>query len=120
MKRKMIRQAALLVTLLAGTFLISSCDKNDEITDRTCTVAFIQNLTNAAGDTLFVQVQAGELIANPPVLTRSGFRFDGWYTNSADAIPDPTKNTKPPKFPAYDITTKPVYLDMILYSRWVK
>ena len=64
--------------------------------------------------------KAGELVQNAPVPTRAGYTFDGWYANSADANPNPTKNTAPPKFPAYDITTKPIYLDVILYARWVK
>ncbi len=100
--------------------LINSCAKSDALVDKTCTVTFIQNLTNEARDSLFVEVQAGELITNPPILKREGFIFDGWFTNAADANPDPTKNNKPPKFPAYDILTKPIYLDVILYARWIK
>jgi uncharacterized repeat protein (TIGR02543 family) len=103
---------------LAG--LASSCKKDNAPVDQTCKVAFILNETNAAGDTTFVDVMAGQLVQNPPVPTRAGFTFDGWYTNSADANPNPTKNTAAPKFPAYDISTKPIYLDAILYARWVK
>ena len=110
----------ILLILFIG-FIISSCEKDEKIAvDRTVTVAFITNLTNAAGDTVFVEVEAGELAANVPALTRTGFVFDGWYTNSADANPDPTKTPAVPKFPAYDVTVKPIYLDMILYARWKK
>ena len=110
----------LITGIMISTLLISSCDKEDENIDRTCKVTFIQNLTNAAGDSLFVTVEAGEKISSPPALTRAGFRFDGWYTNAADANPDPNKNTAAPKFPVYDITVKPIYLNMILYARWIK
>ena len=103
------------------TIFICSCEKEEgRVINRTCTVTFIQNLTNAAGDTLLIEVQAGELISDSPDLTREGFVFDGWYTNLADANPNPTKNTNPPKFPSYDILTKPIYLDVILYARWIK
>jgi uncharacterized repeat protein (TIGR02543 family) len=108
------------ILLIAGAGLFSSCSKSEAPVDRTCHVTFILNQTNAAGDTAVVEATAGELIKNPPVPVRTGFTFDGWYTNSADANPDPTKNTTPPKFPAYDIATKPIYLDAILYARWVK
>jgi uncharacterized repeat protein (TIGR02543 family) len=63
---------------------------------------------------------AGELVKDVPVLTRTGFKFDGWYANSADANPDPNKTPAVPKFPAYDVATKPIYLDVILYARWIK
>jgi len=100
--------------------LTSSCTKSEEVIDKTCKVALIQNLTNAAGDTIFIDGVAGELLQNVPVLTRTGFNFDGWYANSADANPDPTKNTAAPKFPQYDLSVKPIYLDVILYARWIK
>ncbi len=104
----------------AFAILYSSCEDDEEkMTDRTCRVTFIRNLTNEAGDTLFVEVEAGELISEPPVINREGFQFDGWYTNAADANPNPVKNKTAPKFPAYDISTKPIYLDMILYARWI-
>ena len=102
------------------TCLASSCQKDEEAVDRTCKVAFIQNLTNAAGDTIFIDAIAGTLVQNVPVLSRTGFIFDGWYTNAADANPDPTKTPKVPKFPAYDVSQKPIYLDVILYARWIK
>lgn len=104
------------ISLVIG--LMSSCQKS-EVVDRTCKVAFITNLTNAAGDTVFVDVEAEQLV-NAPVLTRTGFKFDGWFTNSADANPDPTKTPAVTKFKAYDVTVKPIYLDMILYARWIK
>jgi len=108
-----------ILSILFIVFFISSCEKDDTTeVDRTVTVAFITNLTNAAGDTVFVEVEAGELAVGVPSLTRTGFVFNGWFTNSADANPDPTKNTAAPKFPADDVTVKPVYLDMILYARW--
>lgn len=100
--------------------LISSCKKDEVAADKTCKVAFILNLTNLAGDTIFVNVVAGELAQNAPAPTRPGFNFDGWYTSAADANPDPTKNVAAPKFPVYDVTVKPIYLDMILYARWKK
>ncbi|HEV9036491.1 MAG TPA: InlB B-repeat-containing protein [Puia sp.] len=112
----------ILLMLAIGTVaaLAGSCKKSKAAIDKTCTVAFILNETNNAGDTTFVTVQAGQLVQNAPVPVRTGYSFDGWYTNSADANPNPTKNTADPKFPAYDITVKPIYLDAILYARWVK
>lgn len=106
------------ISLVIG--LMSSCQKSDDVVDRTCKVAFITNLTNAAGDTVFVEVPAGQLATGVPSLTRTGFKFDGWFTNSADANPDPTKTPAVTKFKAYDVTVKPIYLDMILYARWIK
>jgi uncharacterized repeat protein (TIGR02543 family) len=97
-----------------------SCKKSDTVVNRTCKVYLIQNLTNLAQDTLKLTATAGELLQGVPTLTRTGFTFNGWYANSADANPDPTKNTAAPKFPAYDLTTKPIYLDVILYARWIK
>jgi len=121
---KKLKSGSFTVVAIAGILLIaglfSSCSKSETPVDRTCHVTFIQNQTNAAGDTAVVEVTAGDLIKNPPVPVRTGFTFNGWYTNSADANPDPTKNTAAPKFPAYDIATKPIYLDAILYARWVK
>jgi len=108
----------LVIAGLAG--LTNACKKNNDTVDKTCKVTFILNQTNAAGDTTFVSAMAGELIQNAPVPSRAGFRFDGWYANSADANPNPTKNTAPPAFPAYDISVKPIYLDVILYARWIK
>jgi uncharacterized repeat protein (TIGR02543 family) len=112
----------LVLILAAGGFagLASSCKKSNASVDQTCKVAFILNETNAAGDTTFVDVMAGQLVQDPPAPVRAGFTFSGWYANSADANPNPTKNTAPAKFPAYDISTKPIYLDAILYARWVK
>ncbi|HVS98098.1 MAG TPA: InlB B-repeat-containing protein [Puia sp.] len=112
----------LLFVLAIGTAAVPavSCKKSKPAVDRTCTVAFILNETNSAGDTTFVKVQAGQLVQNAPVPARAGYNFDGWYTNSADANPNPAKNTAAPKFPAYDITVKPIYLDAILYARWVQ
>jgi uncharacterized repeat protein (TIGR02543 family) len=115
--RKILFSFLIMTVIVMAT---SSCKKNDVDVDRTCKVAFILNLTNAAGDTTFIEAIAGELVQNVPVLTRAGFTFNGWYANSADANPDPTKNTAAPKFPAYDVSVKPVYLDVILYARWIK
>ena len=108
----------LVIVVIMG--LNSSCKKSEVAIDKTCKVTLIQNLTNAAGDTIKLEATAGELLQNVPTLTRTGFTFNGWYANSADANPDPTKNTAAPKFPAYDLTTKPIYLDVILYARWIK
>ena len=114
-----IVKISLLVLVIAGlTTLLNSCSKDSVAVDKTCKVSFILNLTNAGNDTTVVTANAGELIKNAPTPSRSGFQFDGWYANSADANPDPTKNTAPAKFPAYDITTKPIYLNAILYARW--
>ncbi|MCW3092908.1 MAG: hypothetical protein JWP81_3977 [Ferruginibacter sp.] len=108
------------ILVVAGfTSLASSCKKSEVAVDKTCKIAFILNLTNAAGDTTFVNGIAGELVQNVPTITRTGFKFDGWYTNSADANPNPTKNTAAPKFPAYNFSVKPIYLDIILYARWI-
>ncbi len=114
---KVIFSIALTAIVIAS--FTNSC-KKDEVIDRTCKVTLIQNLTTAATDTLFVDVLAGELAKNVPVLTRTGFKFDGWYTNSADANPDPAKTPAVPKFPAYNLSVKPIYLDVILYARWIK
>ncbi|WP_008586985.1 InlB B-repeat-containing protein [Niabella soli] len=108
------------IIILSCIGIFSSCSKSDTAVDRTCTVTFILNQTNAAGDTVIVEATAGALVKDPPVPVRAGFTFKGWYTNAADANPDPAKNTAAPKFPEYDIATKPIYLDAILYARWVK
>jgi uncharacterized repeat protein (TIGR02543 family) len=108
----------LLLVCFAG--LANSCKKNKEVANKTCKAAFILNLTNAGGDTTFVDAIAGELIKNVPAPERPGYKFDGWYANSADANPNPAKNTAPPKFPAYDVSVKPIYLDVILYARWIQ
>lgn len=114
---KVILSIAMIAIVVAA--LTSSCKKS-EVVDRTCKVTFILNLTNAATDTTVVNVVAGELVKDAPVLTRTGYRFDGWFVNSADANPDPTKTPAVPKFPVYDVLTKPIYLDVILYARWIK
>jgi hypothetical protein len=120
MKTSMIKIILVILAMGGVAGLAGSCKKSKAVVDRTCTVAFILNETNTAGDTSFVRVTAGELVQNAPAPARTGFRFDGWYTNSADANPNPTKNTAPPLFPAYDISVKPIYLDAILYARWIK
>jgi uncharacterized repeat protein (TIGR02543 family) len=120
MKTSMIKILLLILAIGGVAGLTSSCKKSKAAVDRTCTVAFILNETNAAGDTTFVTVTAGELVGNAPVPVRAGYNFNGWYTNSADANPNPAKNTAPPVFPVYDITMKPIYLDAILYARWIK
>ena len=109
-----------ILAIAAFASLATSCKKDEPVVDKTCKVAFIVNLTNAAGDTTFVNAVAGELVKNAPAPARTGFKFDGWYTNSADANPDPTKNTAAAKFPVYDVAVKPVYLDIILYARSIK
>ena len=116
----MIKILLLILAIGGVAGLTVSCKKSKAAVDKTCTVTFILNQTNTAGDSVFVTATAGELIKNAPVPVRAGFNFNGWYTNSADANPNPTKNTAAPLFPAYDITTKPIYLDAILYARWVK
>lgn len=120
MKRSILKTISLLLVAASCLGITTSCSKNEAAVDKTCTIAFILNQTNAAGDTAFVKTTAGSLIQNVPVPTRAGFTFDGWYTSSADANPDPAKNKTAPKFPAYDVATKPIYLDAILYARWIK
>lgn len=120
MKMSIIKIILFILIMACFAGLTNSCNKSSQAVDRTCKVTFILNLTNAAGDTTIVTAMAGALVQNAPALTRTGFRFDGWYANSASANPDPTKNTAPPTFPAYDITVKPIYLDVILYARWIK
>lgn len=114
---KIIFSIIVIATLMSSLY---SCQKSDAVVDKTCKVTLIQNLTNAAGDTLKLTATAGELLQGVPTLTRTGFKFDGWYTNAADANPDPTKNKTAPKFPVYDLTAKPIYLDVILYARWIQ
>ncbi len=115
-----IIKISFLVLVVAGfTTLLSSCSKDSAAVDKTCKVSFILNSTNAGNDTTVVTANAGELIKGAPTPSRTGFKFDGWYANSADANPDPTKNTAPAKFPAYDIAQKPIYLNAILYARWI-
>jgi len=120
MKQSIVKTILLILVAVGFSGLISSCKKDETVVDKTCKVTFILNQTNAAGDTALVNVMAGELAQNVPVPVRAGFKFDGWYTNSADADPNPTKNVNPPKFPVYDVATKPIYLDVILYARWIK
>lgn len=115
-----MRTVVIILVLAFSSAFFYSCKKENEAVDKTCKVAFILNLTNAGKDTVFVDAIAGELIKGAPTPERAGYTFDGWYTNAADANPNPTSNNKPPKFPAYDITTKPIYLDVILYCRWIK
>lgn len=110
---------AIFAVVLATAALTSSCKKSQEV-DRTCKVTFLLNLTTAGTDTTVVTVTAGELVKNVPVLTRGTYKFDGWYVNAADANPDPNKTPAVTKFPAYDVATKPIYLDVILYARWIK
>ncbi len=119
---KMLTKKMIWSMLLISGFIVlmSSCEKKEAAADKTCKIAFIMNGTNNARDTVFVNVMAGELIKDAPSPSRAGFTFDGWYANSADANPDPTKNTAAPKFPEYDMATKPIYLDAILYARWIK
>lgn len=107
----------LVIAMFVG--VTSSCKTDDEV-DRTCKVAFILNMTTVPTDTTYIYVVAGELAKDVPVLTRIGFKFDGWFTNSADANPDPAKTPAVPKFTAYDVSVKPIYLDIILYARWIK
>ncbi|MDH7460620.1 InlB B-repeat-containing protein [Chitinophagaceae bacterium 26-R-25] len=120
MKTSTIKLTLLSIAFITFLGMINACKKNNEEVDKTCKVTFILNQTNAAGDTVNVSATAGLLVQNAPSPVRTGFTFAGWYANSADANPDPTKNTAAPKFPAYDITAKPIYLDVILYARWVK
>ena len=121
LKMKIVKLSILSILMIASlTVFTNSCKKSEEVVDKTCKITFILNLTNAAGDTTFINAIAGEPVQNVPVLTRAGFIFDGWYANSADANPNPAKNTAAPKFPAYSVSVKPIYLDAILYARWIK
>jgi len=117
---KPLKKSFFLILIAVFVGIAYSCSSDEETIDRTCKATFLLNLTNAGTDTTIVHVTAGELCDSVPALNRTGYIFDGWYTNSADANPDPTKNTKAPKFPAYDVTSKPIYLDVILYARWIK
>jgi len=108
------------IGVIAGFIgLANSCKKSEVVVDKTCTITLILNLTNLAGDTTLITGMAGSLAENVPVLTRTGFKFDGWYANSADAKPTPTQNTAAAKFPAYDFSVRPIYMDAILYARWI-
>jgi len=120
MKIPVIKLILSIMVIVVVMGLNSSCKKSAVAVDRTCKVTLIQNLTNAAGDTIKLEATAGEMLQNVPTLSRTGFTFDGWYANSADANPDPTKNKTAPKFPAYDFTQRPIYLDVIVYARWIK
>lgn len=51
-------------------------------------------------------------------MTRANYEFAGWYTDKASA--NNTKKDAEMKFPAYDLKTMPIYLDVTLYGRWVK
>ncbi len=104
---------------LSGFLLAVSCDKEEGIdTSVKCRVAFVTKVNTPAlvGDTIFMDVVPGQLVPQIPVVEKPGFYLEGWYTDAAQAN---TAKGGVLKFPAYDLTTKPIYLDVILYARWL-
>lgn len=105
------------VSVLLFTMLFTvSCDDNE--VNGMCHVTLVCNVNPGKdGDILEFDVKAGEIFETP-ALERNGFEFAGWYTDQASA-----KNQKKDaaiKFKPYDLETTPIYLDVILYGRWVK
>lgn len=93
-----------------------SCD-NDEC-ERTCNVTLVCNINSGVeGDELYYEVQAGEMLTVPE-LQKEGYEFAGWYTDQATANNHTASATI--KFAPYDLDTMPIYLDVVLYARWIK
>mgnify|MGYP006918768640 CR=1 FL=1 len=98
------------------TFFPMGCD-DDEV-NTACQVTLVTNQNpGSEGDILQFTVQAGEFLAEPE-MTRANYEFAGWDTDKASA--NNTKKDAEMKFPAYDLKTMPIYLDVTLYGRWVK
>ena len=77
-------------------------------------------------DTIRMEILPGKFIAPLPVFSaysfdfndfRYSYVFDAWYT---DAPSSRTPAGTTPNLPPYDLATKPIWLDMTLYSRWLK
>ena len=84
-------------------------------------------------DTIYKEIRPGRFIAPLPVfpstycfthedietheLITNCYVFDAWFTDAPSAR-TPAGTT--PNLPPYDLATKPIWLDMILYSRWLK
>lgn len=105
------------VCILALMLLcVISCDDDD--CDRTCLVTLVCNINSGVeGDELYYEVQAGEMLPVPE-LVKEGYEFAGWYTDQATANNHTASATI--KFEPYDLDNIPIYLDVVLYARWIK
>jgi hypothetical protein len=122
---------AVIIFALAGY----SCKKYDSEPnrDRPCKVLFVTIITGydevakkdvvLKNDTIRMEVMPGKYIAPLPVFPSYAFpsygvyAFDAWYT---DAPSSRTATGLTPYLPPYDLATKPIWLDVTLYSRWLK
>lgn len=115
MNIKIGRTLFALMTVALFAAITVSCDKDDDV-DRTCKVALVTRVNpNTVGDTVYRDVQAGEFLLDVEDPVKPGFTFGGWFTDSGTA----DTKTGDPKFPAYDLKNKPIYLNTILYARWL-
>ena len=127
------------ILLAALIFAITgySCEKYDSEPnrDRPCQVIMVTLITETVrvnnrdstvilkNDTIRREVLPGKYIAPVPVFPSYSFPsfgiyvYDAWYTDFPSSR---TGAGLTPNLPPYDIATKPIWLDVTLYSRWLK
>ena len=115
-----------------------SCTKYDSEPnrDRPCEVLLVTLITETVkvsnnrdstvvlkNDTIRMEVLPGKYISQAPVFPSYSFPswgvyvYDAWYTDYPSSR---TGAGITPNLPPYDIATKPIWLDVTLYSRWLK
>lgn len=107
-----------LYVCMLALILLCAISCHDDDCDRTCSVTLVCNVNpGVEGDEIYYEVQAGEMLT-PPELVKEGYEFAGWYTDQATANNHAASATI--KFAPYVLDTMPIYLDVVLYARWVK
>lgn len=104
-KNKIILVSLLVLTLMISALLIG-CNGNDD--DKKWKVTFNYNYTGAPSAVFTeIEVKDGEKAAEPsPAPTRSGYDFEGWFTDAACAASS-----------AFAFTTE-IKADTTLYAGW--
>lgn len=117
MKLNNIYRIATVSAIALFALAFTSCKEDKQTGDGVCKVTLVTRINpTMAGDTLRFEVKSGELMQEVPELTKQGFTFGGWYTDAASA----NKTTGKASFAPYDLSEQPIYLDVILYARWLK
>lgn len=101
--RKIRKQIAMLLSFFMCLALLLACNSKKEIFN----VTFDFNYVNAP-ESVTIQVEKGKTVPEPTAPTRSGYNFEGWYTEK-----ETTEENK------YDFS-KAVTKDFTLYAGWTQ
>jgi uncharacterized repeat protein (TIGR02543 family) len=101
-----LKIAVSIFILVMTAFCYTACEQpSDGAAGASYKITFIAD--NGIPEPQVQTVVKGGKVTEPPLMTRSGYQFDGWYANS-NCIP-----------PAWDFNAGIVDADITLYARWI-